>query len=186
MPPSNTAAVPEGQHPRSWHVQGGTAAVFEQFSGGQRQFGADLFVETRYRRWIVGQLRLGGREMAQTALADGRLSARALVGGAALGVHLGQFGRWLAANILVRLQTQLSQFRVQGTSSPMVQHADLGAMSAAIGPSLWLKFNRYVSAGLEVGLGGTLHGVIIRNQGAPVASITGLAFFSALGLAAQF
>ena len=157
--------------PRPWRL--GLMPTFEAFSGGHKLAGGDLLLGSRLGPWFLLDLRAGGRWATDVVLSDGRLQARAMTVGAALGPTLWSSSGLMGGAFMLCGQEYLVWFRT-ATDRASARTAFLGAFALAGEPRLMLALSRHFSLEAAAALGYAIHGIAVRMQGNETTSMSGL------------
>jgi hypothetical protein len=153
----------------------GILCAFDHFSRGQSLLGADLFVASRLGRWLLTELRLGGRLGGEQTLSGERLRTRAAAVAAAAGVNRWSRSRAFGGALVLRAQGYLVQFRAEATGEGNVETANLGAFSLALEPRFMVAVTRRLSLQASAAAGWVLKGIVVRLQGVETHSLSGIA-----------
>jgi hypothetical protein len=162
----------------------GVQSSLEAFTGGERLAGGDLFVAARIGRWMLGDVRIGGRLARGEDLPSGRLTARAATAAVAAGLNLWSNHRAVGGALLVRAQGYLVDYRAalaDLAGSGASRGALLGAFALAVEPRLFVGLSRRVSLTAAAAAGISIHGIVVRSQGGEADSLSGLAVSGSLG-----
>ncbi len=180
-PPSNEASIrPSGR----WQL--GLVGAVDHFEGGQTLWGADLVLGARVGRFLVGELRAGGRAGESADLPWVRVTTRAASASAAIGVNL-----WSARpRVTVALMGVAQGYLVEFQSAPAgPSNAGAGwalAVVLAAEPRLKFTVTRRLSLTIGAAAGGAVHGIVFETQGAVSQSLTGLLLSANLGAVFTF
>jgi hypothetical protein len=177
-------APPHDGFERRWLI--GVQSSFEAFTGGERLAGGDLLVAARLGRWILGEVRIGGRVVATEDLPSGRLTSRAGTAAVAAGLNLWSNHRSVAGALLVRAQGYLVEYRADLSGDGNSRSALLGAFVVAVEPRLLIALTRRVSLTAAAAAGIPVHGIVVRTQGLAADSLSGVAFSGNLGAVLTF
>ena len=161
--------------PSRWQL--GISPTYDYFDGGKRFAGGDLFMGARMGRWLLAEVRAGGRVASEQAVPGGSLSAHAATVGVAVGVLSWPERRRVGAALMLRAEEYWVQFRV-GLDDGRTRTALLGAFVLAAEPRLIVALARRVAIEATSGIGFLPHGIVVRTQGMQTRSVSGL-FLSA-------
>jgi len=160
---------------RHWRL--GISPTYDYFGGGQRLAGGDLFVGSRMGRWLLVEVRAGGRAASEQALPGGNVSVHATTAGVAAGVLYWPESRPVGGALMLRAEEYWVQFHV-GLDDGHARTALLGALVLATEPRLVVAITRRVAMEATSGIGVLPHGIVVRTQGIRTRSVSGL-FLSA-------
>jgi hypothetical protein len=177
------APPPDGSAGR-WRL--GVQSSFESFAGGQRLAGGDLFVAARVGRWILADIRIGGRLVGEGGSPSVRITARAGTAILAGGLNLSSSERAISGTLLVRAQGYLLEYRAEPSGDPEIRTVVLGAFVVALEPRLFVALSRRVSLTAAIAAGLPVHGVVVRTQGTEADSLSGLLLSGNLGAVVTF
>jgi hypothetical protein len=176
--PALSAVPAPAEKPRRWQV--GLMATIDSFAGGQRFVGGDLIVGARLGSRFMAEIRVGGRAGTQHFVPNGRLSSSAALAGASAGVVLWPESRHVGLALLLHAQEYLVRFRLEGPANADSRTDLFGAFVVAAGPRLTVALGRRVELGVSAAAGFPPHGIVLRVQGAPAESLTGLVLSGSL------
>lgn len=186
-PPAATlaAAAPAPASPeRTWLVA--LSSTFEAFGGGQRMAGADAVVGASLGSWLLGEFRVGARLIDGGTTAAARLTGRAGAAAVALGLHVWSQRRPVGFAVMMRGQGLAIEYDVQPAPGDASRTALLGAFSMAIEPRVLIALSSRLHLAAGAGVGIPIHGVVVRTQGVPTDSLTGVAVSATLGAFFRF
>jgi hypothetical protein len=179
-PPVVVAAVsPPDAPPGRWQL--GALSAFEYFTGGQSLAGGDLSLALSLRRWIVGDLRVGGRFVNGETFSSARLTARAGTAAVAAGLNVWSQRRSVGFALMLRAQGYGVEYRAELSGDGGSRTARLGAFVIAIEPRLLVAVTRRISIAAGAAAGLPLHGIVVRTQGIETDSMSGLVVSANLG-----
>jgi hypothetical protein len=186
VPAIDLASAPATEAPeRRWMV--GILCTLEHFSRGQSLMGADLFVTSRLGRWVLAELRIGGRLGREEALPGGaHLTTSAAAVAAAAGVNLWSKSHVFGGAIVLRAQGYLVHFRAESTGEGRFETANLGAVALAVEPRLMVAVTRRLSLQASASAGLVPRGIVVRIQGVESQSMSGVALSANLAGAFSF
>jgi hypothetical protein len=176
-------AAPAPERPADrWQI--GVVSAGEYATGGQKLLGGDLVVAARLGRWVLAELRAGGRAGPDRPLPQGELALSA----ASASLLAGPQARWarhrVALALLLGAQGLVAQYTT--TFPGGGQRARLAAAALVIEPRLAVAVARRVSIAAAAGLGRPVRGILVRDQGAPADSLSGLWLSGSLGAVISF
>lgn len=169
--------------------QFGVHSAVEGFSGGQRLTGADLSAGVRVGRWFLGELVVGGRVGDAESLPAGRpairASIRAIVAAASAGLNLRSPHHAVGGALMVRAHAYEVEYRVDHPDGS-VQTTWLAAICVGLEPRLTVALTRYITLMAAAGAGFPMRGIVVRSQGEPTDSLSGLILSARLGALLSF
>ena len=170
---SVTASPPAAVEKVPSHWQLGISPTYDYFDGGQRFAGGDLFVGSRLGRWLLAEVRAGGRVASEQAVPGGSVSVHATTAGVAVGVVYWPERRPVGAALMLRAEEYWAQFHVR-LDDGRARTALLGAFVLAAEPRLIVAITRQVAIEATFGIGFLPHGIVVRTQGMQTQSVSGL------------
>jgi hypothetical protein len=177
-PPAPVVVVaprpPTEPPPGRWRF--GILPAFDYFAGGQSYWGGDLFVGSRVGRWLLAELRGGGRMGARDPLPGGTLTARSLTVGVALGGHLRSRSGRIGGALMLRAQEYLVWYRAVESGGGSERTALLGSFTLAGEPRVMLALTPRFSLELAGAVGYPVRGIRVRMRGTQTESVSGLLF----------
>ena len=178
---STSAAEPA---PGPWQL--GILPSYDYFAGGQSFAGGDIVVACRLGRWLLAELRGGGRVGADQTVAGGSLSAHAATLGAAAGFVWWPERRPVGLAMMVRAQEYLVRFRTDVSGEPAAGSVVLGALVLAAEPRVLVAVTRHLALEGTGSIGLPAHGIVVRTQGNPAQSVSGVFVSASLGGVLRF
>jgi hypothetical protein len=176
-PPSEAAAR---------RLQLAVLSSFDAFTGGQKLAGGDLCVVAPIGRWILSELRIGGRILTGDGLPAAGLTARAGTAAVAAGVSLSSPRRRVGYALMLRAQGYAIDYRLEPASDGGSRTARLGAFVAVLEPRVVAAVTSRISIAAAVAAGLPVHGIVVRSQGAVTDSLTGFVLSAHLGAMVTF
>jgi len=184
-PPAVISPPPAAEEPlRRWQLAGWSA--FEAFTGGQRMAGGDIAVTAAIGRWILNEIRVGGRLVGADTSSAARLTGRAGTAAVAAGANVWSKRRAVGFALLLRAQGYAVDYRAESAGEGNPRTARLGALTVAVEPRLVVAVARRILLVAAAGVGVPLHGIVVRTQGTETDSLTGVAISAGLGAALAF
>jgi hypothetical protein len=171
-------AQPSGGSPGRWQL--GVSPTYDYFAGGQSLAGGDLFMAARLGRWLLAEVRAGGRIAAEQPLSNGYLSSRAATVGLAAGILFWPASRPLGAALMLRAQEYLVQFRADTSGDAGTRTALLGAFVLAAEPRVIVALTRRFALQATAAVGFPPRGIVVRTQGIQARSMSGLVLSASL------
>ncbi len=162
----------------TWQL--GVHSVFEGFLGGQHLTGADVSAGVGVGRWLLGELSVGGRLGGAERLPSGQPGIRAIVASASAGLNLRSPHHVVGGALMLRANAYDVEYRVDHPDGS-VQTAWLGAICLGFEPRLMVALPRHLSLMAAAGAGFPMRGIVVRVQGAPTDSLSGLMLSARLG-----
>lgn len=179
----STSAAPEEPH-RRWRLA--VLSSFEAFTGGQKMAGGDISFGARIGRWILGEVRVGGRFVDGQSSPVARLTGRAGTASVAIGPSIWSEHRTVGFEPMLRAQGYAIDYRAESPGDGGARTARLGALTVAAEPRLIVAISGRIALTAAVGVGIPLHGIMVRTQGAKTDSLTGVTISAGLGAAVTF
>ncbi len=180
MPPPQARAGKSGR----WQV--GLVPTYDYFAGGYRFVGGDLLIGARLGRRFVVEVRGGGRAGTQHSVPVGRLLSSAAIVGATTGVLLWPESRHVGLALLLHAEEYLVRFRLEAPADASARTALLGAFVVAAGPRLTVALGTRVVLEASAAAGFPPHGIVVRVQGSPAESLSGLVLSGSLAGVLRF
>lgn len=157
---------------------------FDAFTGGQKLAGGDVCVAAPIGRWLVAEVRIGGRILTGATSPAG-LTARAGTAAVAAGLNFSS-RRPVGYVLMLRAQGYAIDYRLDPAADGGARTARLGAFVAVLESRLLLAVTYRLSVAAAVAAGLPIHGIVVRSQGAMTESLTGLALSAHLGAMVTF
>jgi len=187
-PPSPAIAVsapPAADEPRGrWQLA--VFSSFEAFTGGQTMAGGDVSVAAPIGRWMVSELRAGGRLVDAATSPAALLTGRAGTAAFAAGLNVWSKHRAVGFALMLRAQGYAIEYRIASPDRGGSRAALLGALAIVVEPRLVVAVSRRISLAAGAAAGVPLHGIVVRTQGVETDSVTGLAVSASLGALVAF
>jgi len=184
-PPIAISASPDTDEPGRRRWQLAALSSFEAYTGGQKLAGGDLSVAAPIGRWMLSEVRVGGRLVDGGTSPVAHLTGRAGTAAVAAGLNVWSKHRALGFALMLRAQAHAIEYRVASPDRGS-QTALLGALTIMVEPRLLVAVSRRISLTAGVGAGIPLHGIRVRTQGVETDSLTGLVISASLGALLTF
>jgi len=136
-------------------------------------------------RWMLSEVRVGGRLVDGGTSPVAHLTGRAGTAAIAAGLNIWSKHRALGFALLLRAQGYAIEYRVASPDRGS-QTALLGALTIIVEPRLLVAVSRWISLTAGIGAGIPLHGIRVRTQGVETDSLTGLVVSASLGALLTF
>jgi hypothetical protein len=171
---------------RSHHPGASVLAAVEHFGGGQTLWGADVVIDARISRFVLAELRAGGRGGADVVLPWVHVTTRAGTASAAVGLNVWSKRRRIGFAVMGRAQGYLVEIQ-----SEPAGRSDAGAGRAlafllAAEPRLFVTMTKHLSLTIAAAAGASIHGVVLETQGSVSRSFTGVSLSANLGAVFTF
>ncbi|HEX2657350.1 MAG TPA: hypothetical protein VHU40_03725 [Polyangia bacterium] len=167
----------------AWQL--GVHSVFEGFLGGQHLTGADVSAGVGVGRWLLGELAVGGRLGGAERLPSGQPGIRAIAASASAGLNLTSPHHAVGGALMLRANAYEVEYRVDHPDGS-VQTAWLGAICLGFEPRLMVAVSRHFTLMAAAGAGFPMRGIVVRAQGQPTDSLSGLMLSARLGALLSF
>ena len=185
LPPPRTDDVVQPVPP-PWSIELGAMGVGAGWGGGEVLLGVDAVGRARLGRWLIAELRLGGRKTRPVELESGTVDGHAVAGALGLSfdatpaVHQAgvSFGARLGVDWLRYATRDRGELEYDGGDGAVVSLAGTTTGFVALSGALGLT--------VDAAVGGALHSVVIRENGEVISGMRGVLFQGALGLGAHF
>jgi len=169
-----------------WRTQLGASAVVDGWTGGQALYGAELAGRLHLGRWLIGELRLGGRKTGLLDLERGTMDGYALAGSAGVSLDATPYARRAGLAFGARLGIARLRYSVVGDDGVRLGAASASAVSANATASGFVAISGQVGLLVDASIGGALHTVVIQENNRSISALNGVLLSSAVGVAAQF
>jgi hypothetical protein len=179
------SASPDADEPGRRRWQLAALSSFEAYTGGQKLAGGDLFAAVPIGRWMLSEVRVGGRLVDGGTSPVAHLTGRAGTAAIAAGLNIWSKHRALGFALMLRAQGYAIEYQVASPDRGS-QTALLGALTIIVEPRLLVAVSRRISLTAGVGAGIPLHGIRVRTQGVETDSLTGLVVSASLGALLTF
>jgi hypothetical protein len=185
-PPVVVAPPPPPLEAASRGLQLAVLSSFDAFTGGQKWAGGDVCVAAPIGRWLLSEVRIGGRILTGDTLPAAGLTARAGTAAVAAGASFSSPGRRLGYALLLRAQGYAIDYRLEPSADGGPRTARLGAFVTALEPRVVAAVTSRISFAAAVAAGIPIHGIVVRSQGAVTESLTGFVLSAHLGVMVTF
>jgi hypothetical protein len=169
---------------RPWQLA--LLSSFDAFTGGQTMAGGDVFAAAPIGRWILTEIRVGGRLVDGGASPVARLTGRAGTASVGAGLNVWSKHRAVGFALLVRAQGYAIEYRAESRGDGGAPTTVLGAATVLVEPRFSIAISRRISLAAGAGAGVPLHGIVVRTQGAETESLTGIVVSASLGALLTF
>ncbi|HEX6272205.1 MAG TPA: hypothetical protein VFZ53_04175 [Polyangiaceae bacterium] len=183
---SAPAVQPPSPEPRPWNLELGLTGAFASWTGGEVLFGADIAGRAHWGRWVILELRLGGRKSRAVTLSNGAVDGRGAA--AALGVALDAmpFVRHAGVSFGARLGADWLRYAASESGDASYDGGDATSVSVAATTTGFVDLSEALRLTADVAVGGALHSVAIREDERTVSSTRGVLLGGAVGLSTYF
>jgi hypothetical protein len=183
-PSRAVAALPP--EPRSWNVELGVAGAFASWTGGEVLLGADVTGRGHWGRWVIVELRLGGRKSRALTLTNGSIDGRGV--SAAVGVALDAmpFVRDAGVSFGARLGADWLRYAATEGGDVPYDGGDATSVNVAGTTTGFVDLSETLRLTADVAVGGALHSVAIREDERTLSSTRGVLLGGAVGLSSYF
>jgi hypothetical protein len=172
--------------PERWKGELGIAGAGVVWSGGEALFGADLAGRLHVTRWLITELRLGGRNTRPIELDNGSMDGHGISAAAGVSLDATPGLRRVGVSFGVRLGVDWLRYAAVNRTDVTYAGKDAAAVSAAGTTTAFVVLSDPVCFTIDAAVGGALHSIEIRENDRQVSAMRGVLLSSALGLAAQF
>ncbi len=186
QPPPPPADVPPKPEPRPFGVELGAAAVGAGWTGGEVLLGVDATGRARLGRWLLAELRLGGRATRPVELEHGSVDGRGAAGAVGLALDATPFARQAGVSFGARLGVDWLRYATRDRGELSHAGGDGNAVSLAGTATGFVVLSGALCLTVDAAVGGALHTVVVRENGEAISGTSGVLFQGALGLGAHF
>jgi hypothetical protein len=177
---------PVAEAPSPWQAELGLSGVAVGWTGGERLFGADLTGRLRLGRWVIAELRAGGRATQPLDLERGSMDGRGVAAGAGLSFDPWPEVRWAGLAFGARVGVDWLRYTARDPAGAGYDGGDATAPHALAAASAFIAVSGPFRLTLELGAGTALRPVVLREDTRPRSALRGVGLSGALGLAAGF
>jgi hypothetical protein len=169
-----------------WKGELGVAGVGVVWTGGEALFGADLAGRLHVTRWLITELRLGGRDTRPIELENGSMDGHGISAAAGVSLDATPGMHRMGVSFGVRLGVDWLRYAAVNRDDVTYAGKDAAALSVAGTSTAFVVLSDPVCFTIDAAVGGALHSIVIRENDSQVSGMRGILLSSALGLAAQF
>jgi hypothetical protein len=184
-PPTSDRAKP-GQTPdgpRPWLAELGVTAVAVSWTEGQALFGADLTGRVHLGRWLIAELRTGGRRTRSVESTRSTVSGHGIAAAAGLAVDATPDLAWGGVSLGARVGVDWLRYAATDSTGAAYAASDAASVSAQAVAAAFLVLYGPLRVTFDVAAGGALHGVAVEEDGQRLSRQGGVGLSGALGLA---
>jgi len=194
-PPTAAAPVPRAppkppattlHEPVPWTVELGVSGGVVGWTGGEVLFAADLPGRIRVARWLVAELRLGGRKTRGIDLENGTLDGSGVATAAGLSLDATPDTKRVGVSFGARLGVDWLRYSAVDHGGSELGDADAVAVHAAGTTTAFVALSGPICLTLDAAVGGALHSIVIQESERSVSGVSGVLLSSAVGFAAHF
>lgn len=184
-PPPRTDAVVEPE-PRPWSIELGAMGVGAGWAGGEVLLGVDAVGRARLGRWLIADLRLGGRKTRPVELENGTVDGHAVAGALGLSFDATPAVHQAGVSFGARLGFDWLRYATSDRDPSSEDGGDGTAVSLAGTTTGFVALSGKLCLTVDAAVGGALHSVALRENGEVISGMRGVLFQGALGLGAHF
>lgn len=171
---------------RPWHAELGLAFAVARWTGGETLLGIDATGRFRLGGRLMADLRLGGRRTRPITLRSGTLDASGMAAAVGLAVDVAPSQQGFGLAVGARVGGSWLRYSAVDRAGAAYGGRDAGALSAGAGATAFVEVATPVCVTADVGAGGALHSVAIRDNARAVSGMKGVLLSGSLGVSAHF
>jgi hypothetical protein len=161
-------------------------AVGVGWTGGEALYGADVTGRMHLARWLIADVRIGGRKTRSNELEGGSVDAHGVSSALGLAFDATPGVQRVGVSFGARFGVDWVRYAAVTPSGSTYGGADATATSLAGTTTAFVVLAAPLCLTVDASVGGALHSVAIRQNGELVSGMRGAMLSTALGLAAQF
>jgi hypothetical protein len=185
-PPREAIPIAPAPKRASFGVDVGGAGVVSRWTGGELLFGVDAFGRVHMWRWLVADLRLGGRKTQSVELENGTLDARGVALALGLSFDATPDARHAGVSFGARLGGDFLRYAAVDRDGVLYGGGDATAVSLSGTTTGWVALSGALRLTIDASAGGALHSVVVRVDEQSVSGLRGAVLAGAVGLFAHF
>jgi hypothetical protein len=171
---------------RPWRGELGLMGTGARWSGGEVLFGVDVAGRIRVGRWLIADVRLGGRKTRPVELRSGTIDAAGMAGAMGLSVDVIPFVSGVGVALGLRVGGDWLRYSAVDAAGATYGGRDAGSLSASGTATAFVTVSSPLCLTADASAGTALHSIAVRDNGQAVSGVRGLLVAGALGLSAQF
>jgi hypothetical protein len=184
LEPSSPAINPLTATP--WQAEVGISAIAVGWTHGQALFGVDLTGRVHLTRWLLGELRAGGRRTRAVELQRGTVTGQGVAAAGGLAWDTLPGVSWAGVSLGARVGIDWLRYAAVDPDGHFYDGSDAASVTVQAALGAFLSLFGPFRATLNVELGTALNAVAIEEDGQARSGLGGLGVSGALGLAAGF
>jgi hypothetical protein len=149
-------------------------------------FGADAAGRVHPGRWVIAELRLGGRRTQPVELENGSLDAQGVSLALGLSFDTTPDARHAGVSLGARLGGDFLRYAAVGRDGVLYGGGDATAVSLSGTTTAWVALSGALRLTIDASAGGALHSVVVRVDEQSISGLHGALLAGAIGLAAHF
>jgi hypothetical protein len=184
LEPNSPAANPPTATP--WKAEVGISAIAVGWTHGQSLFGVDLTGRIHLTRWLLGELRAGGRRTRAVELQRGTVTGQGVAAAGGLAWDTLPDVHWAGVSLGARVGVDWLRYAAVDQDGHFYDGSDAASVTVQAALGAFLSLFGPLRATLNLELGTALNAVAIEEDGQARSGLGGLGVSGALGLAAGF
>ena len=187
-PPAKEPVAAQAVAPdtKPWSIELGVSGVIAGWTGGEMLFGADVAGRAHIARFVIVELRLGGRKSRPVDLADGSLDGRGVAAAVGLSFDATPGVRQAGVSFGARLGVDWLRYAAIDREELPFDGADATAVNVTGTTTGFVVLSGALCLTVDASVGGALHAVVIREEEEAISSMRGVLLSGAVGLAGHF
>ena len=149
-------------------------------------FGADVTGRAHVARFIIVELRLGGRKSRPVDLADGSLDGRGVASAVGLSFDATPGVRQAGVSFGARLGVDWLRYAATDREELPYDGGDAVGVNVTGTTTGFVALSEALCLTVDAAVGGSLHAVVIREDEEAISSMRGALLSGAVGLAGHF
>jgi hypothetical protein len=172
--------------PEPWRVELGVAGVGAYWSGGETLFGVDMTGRMHVTRWLIAELRLGGRKTRSVALANGSVDGHGVAAAAGLAFDATPGLHPVGVSFGPRLGVDWLRYSAPDSANVVFAGKDAAAVNLAAATTLFVMLSGSVCFTADLSAGTALHSIVVEADDRRLSAMSGVLLSGAFGLGGHF
>jgi hypothetical protein len=184
-PPLHTEE-PTLERPDAWRLELAAAAVLVHWTGGETLFGADMTGRVRVTRWLIAELRLGGRKTRPVGLERGSIDGHGVAAAAGLAVDATPGLRRVGLSFGGRVGADWLRYAALDRGDAAFAGKDAAGANLAGTATAFVVLSGAWCVTADASFGTALHSIVIRENDRRLSAARGVFLSTAVALGGHF
>jgi hypothetical protein len=180
------AEEPTLEWPDAWRLELAAAAVLVHWTGGETLFGADMTGRVRVARWLIAELRLGGRKTRPLDLEQGSIDGHGVAAAGGLAVDATPGLRRVGLSFGGRVAADWLRYAARDRGDAGFASKDAAGANLAATATAFVVLSDAWCVTADASFGTALHSIVIRENGQRLSAARGVFLSTAVALGGHF